>query len=567
MAKLYAYATHAYDYQALNLNELMQPGVTRYLDNAARETFEGVTYEDMFWFDLPTVNGTRQSVAFSGPFLTANGATLTGGTVTSIRREITSDQVNWSAVWHLGGIDVSSAVLWNAAGTSGTADDLAAMESALSGHDQFFLGAANDRARGYLGGDTLQGGGGNDWLSGDGDYDYLDGGTGNDTLNGGTEADLMRGGAGNDLYFVDNISDNALETSATSTADAGGIDTIQSTIAYNLGNYMENLVLAGSASVDGRGNALANRITGNVGANVLTGLAGNDVVSGGGGNDQLTGGEGQDTVDGGGGADTVIVSATSGVSSDSARVFVTGANNDRGADTALNFNLSSDTLKIVGTEVSRFVHGIDTAIGTGTGTGNTGSQASFAANVGLVELNQVNNNAWHDAGDIAVSFVTPSAALTESAFESRLQYDLVGTQGDNVLTAGRRADRLNGSNGNDTLTGGMGADTLAGGFGADVFVFNSTLESGGEVATRDVITDFDISQDRLDLRGIDADTALAGDQAFSGTFVLSGNPFTAAGQLKSEFGMLYGNTDADAEAEFAIALAGVHEVTAAHLML
>ena len=58
------------------------------------------------------------------------------------------------------------------------------------------------------------------------------GGAGNDTLNGGAGADNMRGGAGNDVYVVDNVVDIVNE----SLSGSNGIDTVQSSISFNLAN-------------------------------------------------------------------------------------------------------------------------------------------------------------------------------------------------------------------------------------------------------------------------------------------------------------------------------------------
>jgi len=73
---------------------------------------------------------------------------------------------------------------------------------------------------------------------------------------------------------------------------------------------------------------------------------------------------------------------------------------------------------------------------------------------------------------------------------------------------GSGSDTIIGGNNTDILVGGYGADTLTGGGNIDTFVFNSTLDTG------DRITDFLYGAEKLDFRGIDANSALAGDQAF-----------------------------------------------------
>ncbi len=69
---------------------------------------------------------------------------------------------------------------------------------------------------------------------------------------------------------------------------------------------------------------------------------------------------------------------------------------------------------------------------------------------------------------------------------------LDGGKGDDTLTGGKGADLLIGGKGSDILDGGKGDDTLMGGKGADIFV----LEVGQDT---DVITDFQLEEDRLDL--------------------------------------------------------------------
>src|SRR5262245_20359148 len=106
--------------------------------------------------------------------------------------------------------------------------------------------------------------------------------TGNDlanVLDGGAGADVMAGGAGNDTYSVDNGIDQVVENAND------GIDTVNASIHYALTPNVENLVLQGSADLQGYGNDLANIITGNSGSNLMDGGAGADAMAGGPGND------------------------------------------------------------------------------------------------------------------------------------------------------------------------------------------------------------------------------------------------------------------------------------------
>ncbi|MDQ4086550.1 MAG: S8 family serine peptidase [Pseudomonadota bacterium] len=136
----------------------------------------------------------------------------------------------------------------------------------------------------------------------------ITGNSGDNVLNGGTGADTLTGGAGNDLYIVDHSSDRVVE------AVGGGMDTVQSSVSYSLANKdVERLVLTGTLSINGTGNALANAITGNGRANVLSG------------------GVGADKLTGGGGADTFLFNTSLGV---------------REVDSILDFSVPDDTIRL-----------------------------------------------------------------------------------------------------------------------------------------------------------------------------------------------------------------------------
>ena len=93
-----------------------------------------------------------------------------------------------------------------------------------------------------------------------------------------------------DTYIVDDLGDTIVETST------GGTDTVQTALTYTLGTGVEKLVLLGTGSINGTGNAFANTITGTSGNNILTGGDGNDTLIGGAGADHMVGGWGIDTI-------------------------------------------------------------------------------------------------------------------------------------------------------------------------------------------------------------------------------------------------------------------------------
>ena len=95
---------------------------------------------------------------------------------------------------------------------------------------------------------------------------------------------------------------------------------------------------------------------------------------------------------------------------------------------------------------------------------------------------------------------------------------LTGNDLDNVLTGGSQDDTLSGAGGNDRLIGGDGVDRMTGGSGADTFVgeINTTKVASKEgLISLDLILDFQSGVDKIDLSALDANTGVAGDQAFN----------------------------------------------------
>jgi Ca2+-binding RTX toxin-like protein len=142
----------------------------------------------------------------------------------------------------------------------------------------------------------------------------------------------------------------------------------------------------------------------------------------------------------------------------------------------------------------------------------------------------------------------------------RIEFD--GTAHDDSITGKDGPDVLRGHGGDDTLVGGLGKDILTGGSGLDVFAFNTAAESGVTPETRDVITDFVLHKDKIDLGDIDANTRARGDQGFS---FIDTQPFhRAAGELRyqvTESGILLeADRNGDGLADFQITLLGVSTI-------
>ncbi|URK89247.1 hypothetical protein LP421_30495 (plasmid) [Rhizobium sp. RCAM05350] len=123
------------------------------------------------------------------------------------------------------------------------------------------------------------------------------------------------------------------------------------------------------------------------------------------------------------------------------------------------------------------------------------------------------------------------------------------------LTGSGHNDTLTGNTGINVLYGGAGADKLTGGIGADTFLFKAIGDTTVATTGQDTIFDFSHAQgDKISLSGIDANTALTGDQSFlfKGTAAFSG----ANGELRFEKQAsdtyVYGDANGDKVADFVI---------------
>ena len=319
------------------------------------------------------------------------------------------------------GANVENLVLEGAADIDGTGTLAANVITGNSGANTLSAGGGADTVHGGAGNDTAFGGDGNDTLNGDAGDDVLFGEAGNDFLNGGLGADRMEGGLENDTYVVDDAGDLVIE------GEAGGFDTVQSSISTTLSENVEYLALTGSAAIDGTGNALDNAIHGNSAANALFGLDGVDSLYGNGGGDSLFGGAGNDYLDGGSGAD-----------------YLQG---DSGDDTYLVDNALDVVAELDG-------EGID----------------------------RVHASASHTLHD-NVEHLTLSGAGAINGAGNGLDNVITGNSGSNILNGMDGNDTLVGNAGNDTLDGGSGADDLQGGTGDDTYVVDQlgdrVLESAG----------------------------------------------------------------------------------------
>ena len=132
---------------------------------------------------------------------------------------------------------------------------------------------------------------------------------------------------------------------------------------------------------------------------------------------------------------------------------------------------------------------------------------------------------------------------------------LFGGDGDDALGGDAGNDILQGGDGEDLIHGAAGRDLLNGGADADVFLYRFVADSGPGAAQRDAIFGFQSGLDQIDLRQIDANSTLAGNQSFA--FIGAAAFGNVAGQLRLIAGansFLLGDINGDGVPDFEIAL-------------
>jgi serralysin len=128
-----------------------------------------------------------------------------------------------------------------------------------------------------------------------------------------------------------------------------------------------------------------------------------------------------------------------------------------------------------------------------------------------------------------------------------------GGGGNDSIDGGTSKDFIDGGSGADKISGGEGNDDLTGGSGADTFQFFFLKDVGVGASGRDSISDLEKGADKIDVSVLDANAALAGNQAFS---FIGTSQFSNEGQVRAfatNFGQLIQfNTTGDSVAEFEI---------------
>jgi Ca2+-binding RTX toxin-like protein len=319
------------------------------------------------------------------------------------------------------------------------------------------LGDGNDTAHGGDDVDVFRGGFDDDNLFGHGGDDVLDAGAGNDRLDGGTGLDRMTGGQGDDTYIVDHAGDEVVEV-----ADEG-IDTVVASISYALGADVEDLVLAGEASLNGTGNELSNAITGNDGDNILDGRAGADILSGGKGSDTYIVDHADDLIRefGDQGTDTVRASVSHVLSEDVEHLILTGVGDLDGTGNELANTLTGNA----GNNV------LDGRAGADRLAGGSGDDTYIVDHEGDRVL---------EAGGEGSDTVTTSVSFT---LGDHLEHLVLTGFGSIDGTGNGLANTVMGNEVDNILDGGAGADLLRGGHGNDTYIVDDTGDAVDETGS------------------------------------------------------------------------------------
>jgi len=412
---------------------------------------------------------------------------------------------------------------------------------------------------------ALSGAGGDDELAGRAGDDMLDGGNGNDLLVGGDGADTFIGGAGIDTLAFDGTAGVGVDLSALTAGNGQAQGDV-------IGADIENLS-GGSGDDDFTGSGGANLLSGGIGDDTLRSMAGGDTLDGSVGDDILVGGAGGDLMDGDAGIDTISYA-------DSTAAVVVSLGTGQGAggfaegdrfSLVENITGSAFADRLTGVSGANLLQGLggnDTLNGASGGDtldGGAGTDLATyfgAADAVTVDLAAGTGSRGDAGGDRYLSI--------ENVHGGRGGDSLAGDAQANLLNGFEGGDTLGGGGGADTLIGGVGRDILTGGTGADRFTY-AAIGDSVVGAKADRITDFSHAEgDRIDLSGIDANTVLAGDQAFS--FIGGGLYTGVAGQLRFAVTApgvvtVVGDVGGDGISDFHIQLAGTVTLVAADFVL
>lgn len=225
-------------------------------------------------------------------------------------------------------------------------------------------------------------------------------------------------------------------------------------------------------------------------------------------------------------ADTnIVINDSTGVPNFNANVVITGVLGDA-AEAATDIDLSgsvesASTATVSITTGNLGTDALDIELGSSqtvsiTGTSGTinidataaaaadfdGNGATANTNVQLTLAGSSTYVVTNSTADILASAATGNISVTALAGSQ----SITTGSGIDVINAGADADTIVTGAGDDTITGGAGVDTMTGGSDNDTFIFANGASGYGNGA-RDIIKDFVINEDVLDLSAYNLDTA------------------------------------------------------------
>jgi hypothetical protein len=224
------------------------------------------------------------------------------------------------------------------------------------------------------------------------------------------------------------------------------------------------------------------------------------------------------------GTDTFEYTVSDGTATDMAMVTVTvdeviGANNPPVAvddtattnqdqavsvDVLLNdTDADNDVLNIASFDNASAVGGTVALDDNGTVADSSDDQLTYTPSMGF-------------SGSDTFEYTVSDGIATDMAMVTVTVDEVMGEP--NIINGTPARDNLTGTDGDDMITGGFGADMITGGVGSDTFVYNNLRDKG------DIITDFTLEEDQIDLSNLFSNLGISSAQVgftdtAEGTFI------------------------------------------------